>query len=150
MSTRTRQVLIGASIVLVLGAGLAYEIVSTRPVRQAVHTYSKLITVANQPELSTVERVEAARGLCSSRYLATKSLAAAPEGGIVGLPRNINKNFKAWREGPNVWICPTNRIGPVYQFVQENGQWRFDGLVAFLRPWGEVVKASDVPQLPAE
>ena len=67
--------------------------------------------------------------LCTARYLQAHPLAVAAEGGIIGVPRNINKNFKAWREGPNVWICPTNRIGPVYQFVFENGAWRFDGPV---------------------
>jgi hypothetical protein len=61
------------------------------------------------------------------------------------MPRNINKNFKAWREGPHVWICPTNRVGPVYQFVFENGGWRFDGPIAILRPWGEIVRTSDLP-----
>ncbi len=77
-------------------------------------------------------------------------LAVAAEGGLIGFPRNINKNFKAWREGPNVWICPTNRIGPVYQFVFENDDWRFDGPVAILRPWGEIVRTSELRDMPAE
>ena len=64
----------------------------------------------------------------------------AHEGGIVGLPRNIHKNFQAWRQGPNVWLCPTNRVGPVYQFVRESGSWRFDGPVGILRGRGEFVR----------
>jgi hypothetical protein len=150
MTTRTRAILITAAVVVFLGAGLAYEIVSTRPVREAVRAYSELISLGNRPALSEAERAEliaAASKLCSSRYLATRSLSLGPEGGIAGLPRMINKNFQAWREGENVWICPTNRIGPVYQFVQENGRWRFDGLVAILRPMGEIVRASDMPEL---
>ena len=81
--------------------------------------------------------------LCTARYLQAHPLAVAAEGGIVGIPRNINKNFQAWREGPNVWICPTNRIGPVYQFVFEKSDWRFDGPVGILRPRGEIVPTSD-------
>ena len=52
----------------------------------------------------------------------------------MNIPRNLNKNFKAWREGPNVLICTSNRIGPVYQFVYEDGRWHFDGLVGILNP----------------
>jgi hypothetical protein len=150
MTTRTRSILISAAIVLLLGAGLAYEIVSTRPVREAVRTYYELVSLGNQPALSEAGRaqaVEAARKLCSSRYLATGSLSLGPEGGIAGLPRTISKNFQAWRQGRNVWICPTNRIGPVYQFVEEEGRWRFDGLVAILRPRGEIVPASEMPEI---
>ena len=72
-------------------------------------------------------------------------LSLGPEGGIGGLPRTINKNFQAWLEGPNVWLCPTNRIGPVYQFVNEDGQWRFDGLVAILRPRGQIIRTTEMP-----
>jgi hypothetical protein len=68
----------------------------------------------------------------------------ADEGGIVGLPRSINKNFQAWRQGPNVWICPTNRVGPVYQFVLEGDDWRFDGPVGVLRPHGEFLPAGEL------
>ena len=87
----------------------------------------------------------AAQKLCSSRYLKTNKMALAAEGGLVGVPRNLNKNFKAWREGPNVWICTRDRIGPVYQFVFEDGGWRFDGPVGILRPWGEMIPMSDLP-----
>ncbi len=145
MTTRTRLVLIVTTLVVLASAGLAYEIVTTRPVREAVRVYSDLVMAGNRTDLSEADRLEAARRLCSSRYLSTRSLTLGPEGGIGGLPRTINKNFQAWREGSNVWICPTNRIGPVYQFISENGQWRFDGLVAILRPHGEIIRTTEMP-----
>jgi hypothetical protein len=141
---RTRLFFIVATIVLLVAAGLAFEVVTTQPVRGAMRTCSAIFTIANRPDLTDTERLDAARSLCSTRYLQAKPLALAAEGGLSGFPRNINKNFKAWREGSNVWICPTNRIGPVYQFVFENGDWRFDGPVAILRPWGEIVRTQDI------
>ncbi len=144
MTTRTRLVLIIAAILLCAGAALAYEIVSTRPVRAAVRVYTELVSAGNRADLSDEQRLTAARRLCSARYLATGSLALGPEGGIGGLPRTINKNFQAWRDGPNVWICPTNRIGPVYQFIIEDGHWRFDGLIAILRARGEIIRTSEI------
>jgi hypothetical protein len=144
MTTRTRLVLIIGAALLLAGAALAYEIISTRPVREAVRVYSQLLAIGNRTDLSDVERLTAARRLCTSRYLSTRSLLLGPEGGIGGLPRTINKNFKAWRDGNNVWICPTNRIGPVYQFVSENGQWRFDGLIAILRARGDLIRTTEM------
>jgi hypothetical protein len=149
MTNRTRYTLITVTILCVLGAGLAFEIGATRPVREAVGTYADLVALGNRAILTEAERVEtlqAARELCSSRFRDSGLLALGPEGGIAGLPRTINKNFQAWREGENVWICPTNRIGPVYQFVREEGHWRFDGLVAILRPKGEIVRTTEMPQ----
>ena len=110
---------------------------SSRPARcaGAVRTCAELFTAANRPDLKPEQRIAAARALCTRRYLQTHKLDVADDGqGLVGVPRNLNKNFKAWREGPDVWICPTNRIGPVYQFVLEDGAWRFDGPVGILRP----------------
>ncbi|MGO8901570.1 MAG: hypothetical protein ACLQU5_24935 [Isosphaeraceae bacterium] len=144
MTTRTRLVLIIAAILLCAGAALAYEIVSTRPVREAVRVYTELVSAGNRTDLSDEQRLTAARRLCSARYLAAGSLALGPEGGIGGLPRTINKNFQAWRNGPDVWICPTNRIGPVYQFIIEDGHWRFDGLIAILRARGEIIRTSEI------
>jgi hypothetical protein len=143
--TRLHGILIAGAVALAVIAGLAFEIVSTAPVRGAVQTFTELLSVANRPDLGEAERLKAARALCSAGYLRTHTLAVASEGGLVGIPRNFNKNFKAWRQGPNVWICPTNRIGPVYQFVFEDGSWRFDGPVGILRPWGEMVPMSDLP-----
>jgi hypothetical protein len=142
--TRTRSVAIITVISLILIGGVAFEVVTTQPVRGAMRALSELFTIANRPDLTDAERLKAARSLCTARYLEAHPLAVAAEGGLIGLPRNINKNFKAWREGPNVWICPTNRIGPVYQFVFENNAWRFDGPIAILRPWGEIVRTSEL------
>jgi hypothetical protein len=143
--TKTRIALISAGITAVLIAGLACEIVMTQPVREAMRTCSELFTVANRPDLTESERLTAARSLCSKRYLETHTLAVARGEGLVGIPRNINKNFQAWREGPNVWICPTNRIGPIYQFVYESGRWRFDGLVGLLRARGQIIRTTELP-----
>jgi hypothetical protein len=144
--SRTRSVAIAIAVsALVIGV-VVFEVITTQPVRGAMRALSELFTIANRPDLTDVERLTAARSLCTARYLLAHPLAVAAEGGLVGFPRNINKNFKAWREGPNVWICPTNRIGPVYQFVFENNGWRFDGPVAILRPWGEIVRTSELPE----
>ncbi len=148
--TRLRLILVSAGITALVLAWLAFEIISTRPVRGALRACAELLTIANRPGVSEPDRLAAARKLCSHRYLLTHRLAVAGanDGGLVGLPRNFNKNFKAWREGPNVWICPTNRdnpVRPVYQFVFEDSQWRFDGPVAILRPWGEIVRTTDLP-----
>jgi hypothetical protein len=146
--SRTRSLIVAITIVLILLGGLAYEIVSTAPVRGAVRTCSELFTIANRPGLGSDQRIAAARELCANRYLATHKLDVADDGqGLVGFPRNFNKNFRAWREGPNVWVCPTNRVGPVYQFVYERGIWRFDGPVGILRPWGQIIPMADVPDL---
>ena len=110
-------------------------------------TWSRSATASIFPR---PERLALARALCSSGYLSRRPLSLGPEGGIVGLPRAIDKNFEAWREGPNVWICPTKRtntLRPVYQFIREDGAWRFDGPVAILRPWGEVVRTTEMPEL---
>ena len=103
----------------------------TAPVRNSIRVYTDLIVAANRQD------VEAAGRLCTARYLAAHPLRPAPEGGLVGLPRNLHQNFQAWRRGPRVWLCPTNRVGPVYQFVREPAGWRFDGPVGILRGRGE-------------
>jgi hypothetical protein len=150
MTKRTRYILLSVFGSLVLGLVLIYEVISTESVRAAVRAYGELMALGNRIDFSEAERLAAARTLCSRRFIASGRLTAGPEGGIAGLPRTINKNFQAWREGPNVWICPTNRIGPLYQFVHEDGHWRFDGLVGILRPGGEVVKATELPDIGAD
>jgi hypothetical protein len=102
-----------------------------------VRTFAALITAANSQDLET------ANSLCTRRYRKTHTLEPAGEGGIVGLPRNVSKNFQAWQEGSHVLICPTNRVGPVYRFVQEDGCWRFDGPVGLLMPDGRVQPLSE-------
>ena len=134
---KVRDSLIVAGVVGVLAVALIVTAVRTGPVRGSVRAYTELIGAANRQD------VEAARRLCSSRYVRTHPLRTAPEGGIVGLPRNIHKNFQAWHEGPDVWLCPTNRVGPVYQFVRESGAWRFDGPVGLLRGNGRVDRFVD-------
>ncbi|MDR3636717.1 MAG: hypothetical protein P4L84_23135 [Isosphaeraceae bacterium] len=143
---RWKPVAIGLAVVVVLAGGLAFLIVETIPVRGALATYTELIATANRPDLTDVERVATARRLCSERYLRTHELAVAPEGGLIGIPRNIHKNFQAWRREGRIWVCPTNRVGPLYQFVHESGRWRFDGPVGLLRPRGEIVPYEEPPQ----
>lgn len=126
-----------AGLTLLVLVGLYTLAATTRPVRQAVRAYTELMSAVNRQDL------EAVRSLCSERYLRAHQPEPADEGGVVGLPRNIHKNFRAWRAGPNVWICPTNRIGPVYQLVPEGGGWRFDGPVGLLRPDGQVLPMDD-------
>jgi hypothetical protein len=148
--TRPRIILSFTAILLLLGGALAYEIVSTRPVREALRAYSELVVLGNRVDLSDESRIAAARVRCSARLLAARGLSLAPEGGIAGLPRTIDKNFQAWCEGPNVWIAPKSprtRSGPVYQFVKEAGRWRFDGLVAIRGPQGDIIKTSEMPDL---
>ena len=117
-----------AAAVAVL-AIVAAEIVSTGPTRGAMRTYAALLAAANRPEpdLSTI------RSLCTERYVAAHPITATGEGGVVGLPRNFHKNFQIWRAGGEVLLCPTNREGPVYRFLRERGDWRFDGLVGQLQ-----------------
>lgn len=145
---KSRILLIAAAVAVVLVAGLVFEIVLTGPVRGAIRTCSELFTVANRPDLVDSARLDAARRLCTERYLREHPLALAPEGGLVNIPRNLHKNYKAWREGPNVFICPTDRgpARPIYQFVFQGDRWRFDGLVGILRPSGEVIRASELPE----
>jgi hypothetical protein len=112
-------------------------LVWTGPERESVRAYTELLGAANGQD------VVAARRLCSARYMQSHTLKPAPDGGLVGLPRNIHKNFQVWRNGQNVWLCPTNRVGPVYQFVHESGAWRFDGPVGILARGGQVMRLED-------
>ena len=133
-SSRSRnQIIVGILLAVLATAGfLAFERWLTAPVREAVRAYTDLIAAANRRDL------DGARALCTARYLGAHPVRLAPEGGIIGLPRNIHKNFQAWREGPEVWLCPTNRVGPVFRFVRSEGRWKFDGVVGQLMPGGRV------------
>jgi hypothetical protein len=141
---KRRRWIAGPLTVVVLGGALAWEVVATRPVRQAVAVYTALLAAANRQDLDAVRR------LSSARYLKAHPPRVAREGGVVGLPRNIHKNFQAWRHGSEVWLCPTNRVGPIYQFVFERGAWRFDGPIGILRSRGEVVPYTDLPDAEPE
>lgn len=81
--------------------------------------------------------------LCSRSYLASHPLAAAKEGGVVGLPRGIHQNFQAWQDGETVLICPTNREGPVYRFIREDDAWKFDGPAGIMKA-GEFIPGADL------
>jgi hypothetical protein len=94
-----------------------------------------LVAAGNRGDL------DAARRLCSDGFLRRDSLRIERGGGVTGLPRTIDPNFKAWRHGPHVWICPTDRVGPVYQVIQEGGVWKFDGLVGLRQPGGTILPA---------
>lgn len=126
-----KALLIGGGL-LALVAAVAAEVAWTRPVRESVGAYFELMNAANRGDLAE------ARRYCSARYLRTHDLRPAPEGGVVGLPRTIHKNYQAWRQGGVVWLCPTNRVGPLYQFVPEGGSWKFDGPIGLLRARGRI------------
>ncbi len=128
---RRRVVWIGLGLIAAAVA-VGLEIAWTSPVREAVRCYTELISAANRRDLGS------ARALCTVGYLAAHDLKLAKEGGMVGLPRNIHKNFQAWREGRDVWLCPTNRVGPVFRFVKASRGWKFDGVVGQLMPGGRV------------
>jgi hypothetical protein len=122
---------------LLVLAGLAFEALATAPTRGAVRAYTQLIAAANRGDLAGVRR------LCSRRFAASHAFRLADEGGVVGFPRGIHKNFRAWTRGRDVWLCPTNRVGPVYRFVEEAGAWRFDGPVGYLRPGNRFIPADE-------
>lgn len=139
-SGRLSTYLIGAAVVAALAVFLVAMAIQTRPVRRAVAAYTDLIGAANRGDLA------AARRLCSDRYLRTHVLRPAAEGGLVGIPRNVHPNFRAWRQGAYVWLCPTNRVGPVYQFTLEHSAWKFDGPVGLLRGRGQFVPMPELSE----
>lgn len=140
-----RNATIAAAAVALLAGVLAWEFVATRPVRGAVRAYADLIAVANRPGLTDGQRIEAARPYFSSRRLAESPIRVAAEGGVEGLPRAVGKNFRAWREGADVWLCPTGRTGVVYKLIEEGGRWRLDGLVGYLTARNELMPATESP-----
>lgn len=121
-----------ASVALAIVA-LVWLAVSTRETRAAVSAYTRLAAAVN------AQNVEAVKSLCTKRYVATHTFETAPEGGLVGFPRFIHKNFQAWREGEAIWVCPTNRVGPVYQFLKEDNTWKYDGLIGLLRSGRQIL-----------
>lgn len=123
---------IGALVVIAVLGSLVFEARRTAPIRRSVKAFTELIHAADRGDLS------AACKLCTRRYLEDHPLSKAPGGGIRTLPRGIHPNFRAWRQADAVWICPTNRVGPVYAFEREGGLWKFDGLIGRLRADGRV------------
>jgi hypothetical protein len=136
-SMRWRPLILGWVLIAGLVATIAAWAIWTQPVRKCVTAYTQLLVAANRQDVTAAQR------LCSSRYLQSHTLKPAPEGGIVGLPRNIHKNFQAWNAAENVWLCPTNREGPVFQFVYEEDSWKFDGPIGLLQR-GQVIRYSDL------
>lgn len=106
--------------------------IQTAPTRGALTTYTELLSAADREDLKTAEQ------LCTARYRQAQPLKFAPEGGVIGLPRSIDKNYRAWKEDAAVLLCPTGRTGPVYRFCQEGGRWRFDGPLGILGGHGEL------------
>ncbi len=135
---RTRVLAIGLCLAaFALVVLVSYDAVATAPVRGAVRAYTQLITAANRGDLNQ------ARQLCTPQFLEASPLKLAEEGGIIGLPRAIHKNFHAWRHGPDVWICPSNRSGPVFQLRRDGNRWLFDGLVAERRAGNVLILPKD-------
>ncbi len=130
--TRHRVWLIGGLIFLALIAGVIGLAIWTAPTRAAVASYVALLNAANRGD------IEGARRLCTSRFLERHPLRAAAGGGLVNLPRNLHTNFTVWRQGSDVWLCPTNRVGPIFRFVHEPDCWKFDGTVGVMRARGEI------------
>ena len=56
--TRTRSIAIAAAITAILVGGVAFEVVTTQPVRGAMRTCSELFTIANRPDLTDAERLD--------------------------------------------------------------------------------------------
>ena len=126
---RKKPIYWGVAAVIAVLAIITAEIAFTGPTRGAMRTYAALLAAANRPEPD----LGAIQSLCTGRYVAAHPITATGEGGVVGLPRNFHKNFQIWRDGGEVLLCPTNREGPVYRFLRERGDWRFDGLVGQLQ-----------------
>ncbi len=123
----------GAALLAVPASRGARSLMMTR---RAVATFVAILAAADDQDLDAI------RPLCTDRYLRARPPAPSPGGGVVGFPRGIHQNFQAWREGAEVWLCPTDRVGPVYRFSFEGGACRFDGLVGLLRPGGRVERAT--------
>ena len=132
---RAGWILLGLVVAGLLVVASARVVRSLRMTRGAVACFTGLVASANAQDL------DLARSLCSAGYLASHRIEGARGGGLVGLPRNIHRNFRAWPEGEDVWLCPTDRVGPVYRLVREGGAWKFDGLVGLLGPGGRVAPA---------
>jgi hypothetical protein len=137
--SRRRWVMVALVAAGLLVALSARSIQSLMMTRGGVATFTRLLASGNAGDLDAV------RSLCTRRYLESHRVALSSEGGVVGLPRVIHKNFQAWVEGDQVWLCPTDRVGPVYRLVIEAGDWKFDGLVGLLGAGGRVEPLAEEP-----
>jgi hypothetical protein len=138
----TIRALLSAAIAIFVGTLVALDFFATANVRDSLATFSALLDEANTPKPNR-ERLAL---LCSASYLSRHKLTPSPEGGVEGLPRTINKNFRAWQKGDAVLVCPAARDsnGPVYQFVREADIWKFDGPVAILTTRGELLPFTEL------
>ena len=156
--TKTRTALISTAIVAILLAGLVFEVVTTQPVRGAMRTCSELFTIANRLELTEPDAARATRAMLGgARRALLGSLPShrirwpwPPKGESSAFRATSTRTSKRGEKDRTSGSVPTNRIGPVYQFVFEDGRWRFDGLVAILGPWGEIVRTQDLTNAVAE
>lgn len=130
--TRVAKVGIGLAGAALLALGSARVVADLLVTRKAVAAFAGLVGAANAGDLAAV------RSLCSAGYLRSRPPEPAGGGGVVGFPRNIHENFRVWRDGGVVLLCPTDRVGPVYRFVLEAGGWKFDGPAGLLGPGGRV------------
>jgi len=141
-SRRAAAVVLAAGLAILTAGPAARWARSQMMIRRSVATYVRLLDAANAQD----ER--AARALCTDRYASRNPPVASAGGGLIGLPRNIHRNFQAWRDGDDVWLCPTDRVGPVYRFVAEEGAWKFDGPAGMLRPGGRVERGMGEGEIP--
>jgi hypothetical protein len=116
--------ILGAALLVVPLGRVVRSLVMTRG---AMSTFTRLISAGNAQDVNAI------RSLCSKRYLASVSIQVSREGGVIGFPRNIHKNFQIWTEGDEVRLCPTDREGPVYRLLKEEDAWKFDGLAGLLK-----------------
>ena len=124
-------ILIGAAAVAALIAALVVMGVRTRPVRQSVIAFTELLAAANVQDLSR------SRGSARA-HLAEHPPVPAPEGGIVGLPRNVHPNFQAW-PGPPRLALPHQPRRPDLSIRPRRGAWKFDGPIGLLRGRGQII-----------
>lgn len=142
----SRRAILGGSLTVLVGLAMARPVArwsrSQMMARRALATFVKLLAAANAQDLP------AARGLCTDRFLTLNPPEASPGGGLVGLPRNIHRNFQVWSDGGEVFLCPTDRVGPIYRFVREGDEWKFDGPAGMLGPGGRIEWAGEAGENP--
>lgn len=139
-----RNTSILVAVVLGFVGFVVYESVTTRPRRDATRAFLKLIDVTRRPGLSDEERIETARNFFSARRLAVGPIRLT-DGGVEGLPRDVDHNFPVWRDGAAFLLRPSDRDGVVYRMVEQNGRWRFDGPAGHRHGRGEFVPAPETP-----
>jgi hypothetical protein len=127
---------VGAIVLLAGAVYLPGWVKGQFAIKGAVRTHTALIIAANRQDLETIQH------LCTKGYVNSHKIVVAKEGGVIGLPRNINKNFQAWAEGDLAYLCPSNRVGPVYRYTWEDSDWKFDGPAGVLRSGGQFVKST--------